>query len=195
MSRLPRSLVVLFATATLVAAVPLSGRAQDPAPAPAGKTQKLSAEGISFEVPASWKSAKPTNEMRKAQLKVAPVDGDREPAELVLFVFPNAAGGGGAVEMNIERWRKQFSDADGDAAAAETKAVKGANVDATRVEVAGTYKDPFAPGGPREGYRLLGAIVVTKNAGYFFKMVGPDKTMKALAPEFDQMIKTLQTEK
>lgn len=186
---LTRSAGLLLGLATVCAGAVPALRAQD---APATKTQKLSAEGIRFEVPASWKSGKPSSSMRKAQIQAPPVDGDREPAELVLFVF-GGSGGGGSVDANVERWRKQFTDADGDTPPVESQKVKVGNLEATRVEVAGTYKDPFAPGGPREGFRLLGAIVVTKEAGYFFKMVGPDKTMKALAPEFDRMIASFQT--
>ena len=65
-------------------------------------------------------------------------------------------------------------------------------MDVTRVEVAGTYKDPFAAGGPRAGYRLYGAIVQTDKAGYFFKMVGPEATMKAHKADFDAMLSTLE---
>ena len=64
----------------------------------------------------------------------------------------------------------------------------------TRVEVAGTYNDPFGGGGPQPGYRLLGAIVITEDAGYFLKMVGPDKTMTQARPAFDAMLKTIGLE-
>ena len=40
-----------------------------------------------------------------------------------------------------------------------------------------------------------GAIVTTPESGYFLKMVGPDKTMKAARPAFEAMIKTIAVEK
>src|SRR5689334_19308720 len=84
-------------------------------------TQTVDAGGLTFEAPASWKSSRPTSAMRKAQLKVEPVKGDEDPAELVVFAFP---GGAGSVEANLDRWRNQFKDEDGNPPKIETKAVK-----------------------------------------------------------------------
>ena len=155
----------------------------------AAKPQTIEVEEVRFSVPDTWKSSKPTSAMRKAQIVAPAATGDSAGAELVLFVFEGGAGG---VDANIERWRKQFTDEDGDAPKVESSKVKGKNVDVTRVEVAGTYKDPFAAGGPRAGYRLYGAIVQTDKAGYFFKMVGPEATMKAHKADFDAMLSTLE---
>lgn len=154
------------------------------------KPQTIEAVGVSFDVPAAWKTQKPTSAMRKAQIIVPAAEGDKDPTELVLFVFP---GGAGTVEANVERWRNQFTAEDGNPAEVESTTVKGQNTDVTRVEVAGSYKDPFAQGGPRESHRLYGAIVTTDDAGYFFKMVGPEKTMKQAKDGFDAMIKSIKT--
>ncbi len=158
-------------------------------------TKPIKAGELAFEVPASWKVEQPRSQMRKAQLKVAPVEGDSEPAELVLFVFPNGAG---TVEANIARWEQQFLGEDGKSAKAEVKKTKGKNVDATRVEVSGRYVAAVTPGADEKNnkpeYRLLGAIVQTPDAGYFFKMVGPDKTMKAARAGFDAMVVSIAKE-
>ena len=166
-------------------------RAQDPpaAEAEAEKTQTIQAEGVSFEVPADWESSKPTSAMRKAQVTAPAAEGDEESAELLLYVFP---GGAGTVEANVDRWQKQFSDEEGDTPEVETETVKAGDLDVTRVECSGTYRDPFAAGGPREDYRLLGAILQTESAGYYFKMVGPSKTMEEAEAGFDAMIKSLK---
>jgi hypothetical protein len=168
-----------------------AGQAEDPPKKDAEKTQKVAVSGVEFEVPATWKSQPPASAMRKAQLRFGPVDGDKEPAELVLFVFPGGAGG---VEANIERWRMQFTDDAGDNPKVESTKVKGKNLEVTRVEIAGTFKDPFAGGGPRSNYRLYGAIATTDDSGYFFKMIGPEKTMKAARAAFDQMLITIKTD-
>ncbi len=155
-------------------------------------TKPIKAGELSFDVPASWKAEQPRSTMRKAQLKVAPAEGDSEPAELVLFVFPNGAG---TVEANIARWEQQFVGEGGKPAKAEVKKTKGKNVDATRVEVSGRYVAAVTPGAAEKNdkpeYRLLGAIVQTPDAGYFFKMVGPDKTMKAARAGFDAMVSSI----
>jgi hypothetical protein len=152
----------------------------------------MKAGELSFDVPASWKAETPKSQMRKAQLKVAAAEGDAEPAELVLFVFPQGAG---TVEANIARWEQQFVGADGGPAKAQVEKTKGKNVDVTRVEVSGRYVAAVVPGSEEKNnkadFRLLGAIVQTADNGYFFKMVGPDKTVKDAKPAFEAMIKTI----
>lgn len=184
---------VFTASATLLtlALAALQTQADDPPAKDAEKTRAVDVAGIQFTVPESWKSLKPSSAMRKSQIQVQPIEGDKAPAELVLFVFP---GGAGSVQANVERWRNQFTDANGAHPEVESKTVKGQNVEVTRVEAAGSYKDPFAADGPHENYRLLGAIVTTEDTGYFFKMVGPDKTMKAATEAFDKMLSTIKTQ-
>ena len=179
-----RSLTVgLFATLLGVAS------AADEAP------QTIHAGELAFKAPAAWKSEKPINAMRKAQIKVAPAPGDSEPAELAVTAFP---GGAGSVEANVKRWEGQFIDADKNTPKAKVEARKGINTDVTRVEVAGRYA-AMTPGQPgkndKPNYRLLGAIVVTKDTGYFFKLTGPDKTVLAASKGFDALIESMTIEK
>jgi hypothetical protein len=158
--------------------------------------QTVDAKGMSFQAPAAWKSSTPSGMMRVAELKVDPIEGDDYPAELVVFSFNGDAGG---VKANLERWRKMFKDKDGNAPAIESKEVKGKNVDVvTRAETSGHYypaptaarKDPDRPGA-----RLLGAIVLGEGHSYFIRMIGPDKTMTKLRPDFDDMLATITLEK
>jgi hypothetical protein len=155
-------------------------------------TQTIKAGELTFKAPAAWKKERPKSSMRQAQLRVEPVEGDKEPAELVLFAFPNGAG---TVEANIERWESQFVGADGVTPKAKVEKKKGTNVEVTRVEIAGRFVAAVSPGAAEKNnkpaQRLLGAIVQTPQAGYFFKMVGPDKTMTAARPAFDAMIATI----
>src|SRR3954447_12009615 len=67
--------------------------------------QTIDAGGLTFQAPGSWKSSRPINTMRRAQLTVAPAEGDADPAELVVFAFP---GGGGSVDANVKRWQEMF---------------------------------------------------------------------------------------
>jgi hypothetical protein len=160
--------------------------------------QKIDAGGLSFEAPGDWKSTRPSNpQMRRAQLSVAPVEGDKDPAELVVFAFP---GGGGTAEDNIRRWQGFFRDDDGNLPRIESRVVKGQNVDVTRVETAGRYVAPVFPGSPKThdkpGYRLLGGIVQTDQAGYFFRMIGPEKTVASARSGLDQLLTSIKvTEK
>jgi hypothetical protein len=155
--------------------------------------QTVDANGLTFEAPKAWKSSAPTSTMRRAQLKADPSDGDDYPAELVVFAFP---GGAGTVDANLERWRNQFKDAEGNSPKIETKKVQGKNIEVVRAETEGEYHPSQFPGRPvepvRKGARLLGAIVMTDGTSYFIRMIGPDKTMKKLTPEFDAMLKSMK---
>ena len=160
------------------------------------ETQTVKADALSFKAPKAWKKETPKSSMRKAQLKVDPVKGDDEPAELVVFAFPNGAG---SVESNIDRWEKQFIDADKKTPKAKVEKKKGVNVDVTRVEVSGHYVAAVSPGAAEKNdkpnYRLLGAIVETKDTGYFFKLTGPEKTVAEASKSFDALIESMKLDK
>ena len=81
----------------------------------------VEAGGLSFKAPESWKSVPTNSSMRKAQLKVDPVNGDGYAAELVVYAF---AGGAGTVEANLARWQGQFKDADGNPPKIASKTIK-----------------------------------------------------------------------
>jgi hypothetical protein len=158
-------------------------------------TKPMKVEELAFKVPEAWKSEPTKSAMRKAQLKVAPADGDADAAELLVFQFANRAG---TVEANVDRWEKMFADDEGKQAKSKSTKVKGANLGATRVEVAGRYIASVVPGSPerynKPGYHLLGAIVETDANAYFFRLIGPEKTVKAATPAFDAMIASMTKE-
>lgn len=185
-----RTAFVLIALCLLLVPVTSARSADDPE-----KTQTVSAGGVTFQAPASWKAEKPASRMRIVQLKIKHAEGDKDDAELVVFAFP---GGAGTVEANLKRWQDQFQDESGAAPKMVTEKRKGKNVDATFAEVAGRYVAAVSPGGSEKydkpGYRLFGAIVETDQVGYFFKMVGPEKTMKAASANFNALIKSIEVE-
>jgi hypothetical protein len=168
----------------------LLGLGADPPP------QTIEARGLTFQAPASWKSSKPSSPFRIAQLKVEPAEGDADPAELVVTAF---AGGAGTVEQNLARWQSQFRDKDGNPPKIESKTVPGKNTEVIRVETAGRYFAPRFPGRAevldKPNYRLLGAIVQTSKTAYFLKMLGPEKTMIAARPAFDELLASIKVEK
>ncbi len=154
-------------------------------------TQTIHAGALSFQAPKAWKQERPSNAMRKAQIKVEPVKGDTDPSELVITSF---AGGAGSLDANVKRWEGQF-DVDGKTPKAKVETKKGKNVEVTRVEVAGRYVAAMTPGQPgkndKPDYRLLGAIVTTPEASYYFKLTGPDKTVASTTKDFDSLIESI----
>ena len=184
------SMIHRFLTVGLVAGlVGVSVAAQE-------ESQTVKAGALSFKAPVKWKKETPKSSMRQAQLRVEPAAGDDEAAELVVFAFPNGAG---SVESNIDRWEKQFIDADRKTPKAKVEKKKGMNVDVTRVEITGRFVAPVTPGAAarndKANYRLLGAIVETKDVGYFFKLTGPDKTVSAASNGFDGLIESMKLDK
>jgi hypothetical protein len=172
-----------FALAGLLAVALLSVGADDP-------KQSIDARGLTFQAPTSWKSSPPASQMRRAQLRVEPIEGDDYSAELVVTAFP---GGAGSEEDNLKRWQNMFKDKQGNPPKIESKKVKGKNVEVTRVETSGDYHPPqfVRPEPDRADARLLAAIVTTEGVTYYLRMVGPNKTMLKLRPDFDELLKTI----
>lgn len=155
--------------------------------------QTIDADGLIFKAPRSWKSSRPTEQkFRRAYLKIEPVEGDSEPAELVVT---SIFGDGGGVDANVERWQGMFKGEDDSEAKASVEQRRGKNVDVVLVEVGGHYVAPIKPGSPKRfdkpDYRLYGVIVPGKLGTFFLKMTGPDKTMKAARADLDELIASL----
>jgi hypothetical protein len=134
--------------------------------------------GLQFKVPAEWVKKPGGSPMRLAEFTLPGPGGD---AELAVFRF---AGGGGNVASNIARWRSQFTGADGKPLGEADGKVQESSQGAlkiTVVDLSGTYVAQVTPGGAERyddaEYRMLSAIVEGSGDPYFFKAVGPAKTM------------------
>ncbi len=129
--------------------------------------------------------------MRAAEWLVPRAPGDTDDAECFAITF--GPGKGGSVDDNVDRWVKQF-DPQTSPPARTTRTVHGMNV--TRVEVAGTYKAMQMPGtaptSPHSSWRLLGAIVEAPTGTWFFKLTGPDATVKAATKEMDGFVDSMR---
>ncbi len=133
--------------------------------------------------------------MRLATYTVPHAAGDADNAECGVFYF--GAGQGGSVQANMDRWIGQFVQADGkpskSAAKVENRTVHGLKV--TTVDVSGAYTGmagpQAAPGAPKQGYRLLGAVVEGPQGSVFFKFTGPAKTVAQNKAAFDKLLASL----
>jgi hypothetical protein len=133
--------------------------------------------------------------MRLATYTVPHAPGDAENAECGVFYF--GPGQGGSVQANMDRWIGQFLQADGKPAKSSAKisnrTVHGLKV--TTVDVSGAYTGmggpSAAPGTPKPGYRLLGAVVEGPQGSVFFKFTGPAKTVAQNQAAFDRMLASL----
>jgi hypothetical protein len=146
---------------------------------------------VEWNVPETWIEVEPASSMRIAQYRI---DGAAGPAECVVFYFGPSQGGGAMA--NAERWAGQFTQPDGSSSLDRMKVVdiEGARTAAQLVEVSGTYDGGMTmtaePAKPHPGYMLLGGIVEGPDAPWFFKLTGPEATVR---PERERMIGVLRS--
>lgn len=152
------------------------------------------AGGLTWNASASWTTGPPQS-MRSKTYIVKAVSGDQDDAECAVFYF--GSGLGGDLNSNLHRWAGQFEQADGrnssDLAVVSETESNGLKV--TTIELDGIYKmsGPMMEVKEKKlGYRLMGAIVEGPQGLVFFKLVGPEKTVKASAADFAEMIKTVK---
>ena len=141
---------------------------------------------LAWTMPSGW-SAEPTAGMRKATYRIAKAAGDKEDATLAVIAA------GGSVESNVARWKTQF-DQPHDIQRTEGKV---GDLQVTTVEIHGTYTGGGVMVGespdPRPGWALVGAIVPTQDQAYFFKMLGPDKTVAAARHDFQALVDSIHS--
>ena len=150
------------------------------------------AGSLKFTAPAGWVAETPTSSMRKAQYRLPKADGDSEDGELAVFYF---GGGGGGVQMNIDRWIGQFSKPDGSPvtdARTSHRTVHG--IPLTIVDVTGTYVGGMgsAETKPKTDFRMLAAVAEAGNGPWFFKLTGPAKTVTRWEPSFRSFLDSIQ---
>lgn len=174
---------------------------QPPAEAPVGsEAAPPMAALLRYEAPAGWQQEPVRSSMRRDQYRLPRVEGDDEDGLLTVFHF--GPGGGGGVEANVERWRGQFSGADGgpvadDAFSREETQVGGLKI--TVVEVRGRFgTHTMGAGGedttPVNDYALLGAIVETPAGPWFFKALGPAATIEKHRAGFMELLRSMRVE-
>lgn len=147
--------------------------------------------GLKSTTPATWKEETPTSKMRLAQFKVPKAEGDKDDAEVAVFVSP----GGGGIDANLKRQVAAFQPAAGkDKVGDKQEKIKVGPFDAVYQEVTGTFlKKPFPAaekGTPTPGYKQLYVIFETKDgtvASLWLR--GPEKTVDANKKAFEGWVK------
>ncbi|MBX7081043.1 MAG: hypothetical protein K1X88_17720 [Nannocystaceae bacterium] len=152
---------------------------------PSGERRAEKAAELSFEVPKEWETQPVTSPMRVAQFVVPGPGGD---AEMVVFRF---AGGAGGIDANIARWKGQFVAPEGKTIdeITQTSKFEAGKLSVTLVDISGHYKAAERPGSTtmidEDDYRMLAAIVEGAGDPFFFKLLGPGKTVTLWAKPFE----------
>lgn len=159
---------------------------------------EVTLDGLKSKVPASWKSQKPANKFRAYQFLVPKVDGDKKDAELVIFYF--GEGSGGTVQDNLKRWKSQFQAPEGKSIddVSKVTTMKVGKVEATYLDIYGTYLYKFPPFDPNAkvtrlpDYRRLGVYWASEKGPYFITLTGPAKTVAQNKKGFDGWLKNFK---
>jgi len=159
--------------------------APKPAALPSTKPKPPPAKLMEWDDPKQWKKI-PASGMRYMSYQVPPAAGDKEIAELNVFVL------GGDIESNIQRWVDEFSNFDAKTLSRSDRVVN--DMTQAVVEIPkGTFNGGMGTGGPSDNFALLGAIVVTpENSTYFFKMTGPSATVLAARAPFYELLDSVR---
>ncbi len=151
----------------------------------------LGDQGLTWTPPAGWTKEKPSSGMRRAQYRIP---GPGGPAECVVFYF--GPGQGGDVKGNIARWASQFHRPDGSPVPEpKPQQIKAGDVPVTIVDIRGTYVGGMGAGpsgGDKPNSMLLGAIAQGPDAFWFFRAIGPQKTLERERPAFEKMIRSIR---
>jgi hypothetical protein len=201
-----RSLVLALSLMAGTAVCPLSaGFAQERAAkeeagkGAEGKVMELADGKLILRAPADWKAVEPKSRIVQYEF-AAPADAKADSQARITVM-----GAGGSIADNIKRWYAQFEQPDGSASEdkAKTEKIQVAGQTIHLVDISGTFKDsgggPFFQQRPpvmREKYRMLGAIIETKDMGqHFLKITGPADSVAKLKDGFRKMLEGLEVKK
>jgi hypothetical protein len=147
--------------------------------------------GVTWEDPSGWERVTLNNPMRKATYRVPRFGQDKEDAELAVFYF--GPGQGGTIDANVDRWVTQFSGIKPDDVKRADRNANGLRQHTVEIE-SGSFASGM-PGGPtrkKDGYGLLGGIVVAPSGPYFFKLTGPSATVKNARERFFKLLDSVK---
>ncbi len=165
----------------------------------AQEASKLELAGgkLIMKAPAPWKKGEPKSSMIEHEF-LAPIDAKEEETARITIM-----SAGGSIDANIDRWYGQFEQPDGKPTKEKAKTEKFdvAGNTVHWVDIPGNFKETMG-GGPfsggktvvRENYRMLGAIIVSKDQRQvFIKMTGPADVVEKLSDSFKKSLKELES--
>jgi len=169
--------------------LPLPGQELPPGhPSTANTAQRA----LEWVVPDGWIEVPPASSMRIAEYRIPGPAGD---GSLAVFYF--GPGQGGDPMANAVRWAQQFEQPDGSSSVDRMEITEIASqVPVRLVEVTGIYDGGMtmtaAPSEKQPGWMLLGAIAQGADAPWFFKLTGPEQTVRASRAGMIEMMESLR---
>tara|TARA_B100002003_G_C13983405_1_gene475464 strand:+ start:284 stop:904 length:621 start_codon:yes stop_codon:yes gene_type:complete len=171
-------------------AAPQSVSAQ---PASVVASSRIRIGELTVTVDEGWIQEAPSSSMRLTQFRLPASERGIDDAELAVF-----SSIGGSVQDNLSRWFDQFSQPDGSDSQEKARVQEFSvnEMSTTIADLTGTFTGggmPMSQPVEKKDYRLLAAIVVGASDVYYFKLVGPDKTVERWATSFGEFIGDLRS--
>lgn len=157
----------------------------------------LAQGSLKYDPPKGWVSKPPASAMRVAEFVLPRAMGDPEDASLTIYFF---GGQGGSVEANLVRWTNQMVQPDGRPSrqVAKTERFSSNGMKVTVLDVSGAYTAEMRPGASerynKSNFRMKAAVLETSAGPYFFKLIGPQKTVARWDESFATFIKSVRTQ-
>jgi hypothetical protein len=132
--------------------------------------------GIKFAVPKEWKSVAPSSGMVKATYMIA----DAGNAQC------NFSTAGGDVQSNIDRWRKQMTDAAGAPITGDVTEHSAGGFRVYLFKATGNYSSMSA--GKQANTAFRGAIIQMPSESVFVRLTGPADKIGPAETAWEQMV-------
>lgn len=155
---------------------------------PDDEPTKVEIGGLHSRKPASWTWQRPSMQLRTLQFAVPGRDG-ADAADLIFSLFFERDGG--PDELNIDRWNRQFLDAEGQPTTPVQRERYEFEQPVLFVEHRGSYLQMGAAA-PRAGYAQLVGVIGAPKRRIFARLVGPEETVEANRAAFMEMLRTFR---
>ncbi len=142
--------------------------------------------------PANWVARPPASSSRLAQF-VVPGPTLADSSEVVVFYFGAAQGGN--IDVNLERWRSQFSTPDGSPVPEQVTRDSTGAFPITIAEFRGSYRRGIGAGSAdsvRTGQTLVATIVETPRGTLFIQLFGPSDPVAREREPFLRFVRELK---
>ncbi len=153
-----------------------------------GQGERVNVAGITFAVPSTWTKVQTAGGSTMSPVAEYRIDGDDGASRLVFF------NTGGSAQMNIDRWKGQMKEDDGQPSRADVQTMNVAGAKVTTVQMEGTYTGMNMGGAsaPQRDTMFLGAIFEGRQGQVQIRLTGPYRDVKALLPLWKAMIEGAQ---
>ena len=165
-----------------------------------GPAKTLSLTGLTMTPPAAWvrESVSAGPLAPKAAFSLPPVEGDPHKCTLRITHYPNMKGMPGIDDMNINRWLRQVTKADGSPHTrdqAKIEVSEFGHVRLTILDLSGTVSTGMGPAASKlPGHRMIAAIVDHPRGPHFVKVVGGLPTIKKWRDAILTFLKSAKTQ-